>query len=1040
MSQVQRAFNGLGQMTVEYQAISGSVNTSTTPKVQYAYTEMAGGANHSRQTSVTYPNGRIVRTEYTSGLDDSISRPSFLADDNAGSVGTHLEEYSYLGLSTIVARNHPEPGLNLTYVSQTGSTGDAGDQYVGLDRFGRVVDQRWVNVAGLGGTTNRDAERFQYTYDQNSNVATKQHTSYANTGGFDEAYTYDGLNRLTKLSRGTLVSGSITSPTFSQAWDGVVSGTGLDALGNWKGVSVNGGTATTHTFNSQNQITAVSGATSPTYDADGNMTQDETGDKYVYDAWNRTVKVNTSTGTNKVTYTVNPLGRRAQQTVNAGVGATTRYYFSNNWQVLEEDQLSGTSWVPAYQTVFSLAYIDGVVERDTLDSTSAGALDTSFATSGKYVKSLGTGISAIRFVQQLNGKLIGAGVVGSHIGMVRLNSNGTLDTTFKGPAGTGAGYFTVSIGTTDTALAVAVQDDGKIVIVGTSDSKILVGRFNTDGSWDTTFKGPAGTGSGYFTLSFTSALGQGVTLQPDGKIVLCGNVSTDMLVARLTTTGAYDTSFHTTGYYQLDWGGTDRAVRVAVDHNGSIVVAGDTTIGSTGGDVAIARFTSSGSLDTTFNTTGKITTSLSSSQDTPWGLAIDDQNRILIAAHGDGNLDAIRYTAAGVLDSTFGTGGIVSVDVNGVDQAESIAEDPFGRILLAGSSNGQKDFAIARLTSAGTLDTTFNTTGKQTVSFSSNNAASEIAYTMLVQPTDGRIVLAGLSDVSVAVARLSGGGTRNYQVQDANWDVTAATDATGTVIDRYVYDAYGQTTTLNPDFSVNLSGYGNVYSAYYFQGLRYDGNSGNYNARNRDLRSSLGAWTQQDPAGYIDGKNLYQFVESNSLTHLDPLGLDSNPQRASTTRPSTGPTDPNPEIPKLLNDLNSSNWRTREAAQKELQKLMLANRDAFRGINQNDLTPQQKLALDCIKNNMPEAIKERGDKERAAIKKQMDAESAVYGISSDRFSSAYGDAVAKYGSDATKWPPSITSALQDLGNKRDVDYQYLQYIEAQLQREYDAIP
>ncbi len=99
---------------------------------------------------------------------------------------------------------------------------------------------------------------------------------------------------------------------------------------------------------------------------------------------------------------------------------------------------------------------------------------------------------------------------------------------------------------------------------------------------------------------------------------------------------------------------------------------------------------------------------------------------------------------------------------------------------------GRRTSPSRRLTSTGTLDTTFNTTGKQTVSFSTNNSASEIAYTMLVQPTDGRVVLAGLSDVSVAVARLSGGGIRNYQVQDANWDVTAATDATGTVIDRYV--------------------------------------------------------------------------------------------------------------------------------------------------------------------------------------------------------------------------------------------------------------
>ncbi|MDB5313824.1 MAG: hypothetical protein JWO38_8026 [Gemmataceae bacterium] len=57
VNQVQRAYNGLGQLTAEYQAVGGAVNRSTTPLVQYAYSEMAGGANHSRLTSMTYPDG-----------------------------------------------------------------------------------------------------------------------------------------------------------------------------------------------------------------------------------------------------------------------------------------------------------------------------------------------------------------------------------------------------------------------------------------------------------------------------------------------------------------------------------------------------------------------------------------------------------------------------------------------------------------------------------------------------------------------------------------------------------------------------------------------------------------------------------------------------------------------------------------------------------------------------------------------------------------------------------------------------------------------
>src|SRR5262249_25602913 len=138
VNQVQQAYNGLGQLITEYQSSSGAVNTGTTPKVQYAYSEMAGGANHSRPITITYPNGRILNYNYNAGLDDSISRLSSISDSSAT-----LESYSYLGLGTVVKRSHPQPGVDLTYIKQTGeSNGDAGDQYIALDRFGRVVDQR----------------------------------------------------------------------------------------------------------------------------------------------------------------------------------------------------------------------------------------------------------------------------------------------------------------------------------------------------------------------------------------------------------------------------------------------------------------------------------------------------------------------------------------------------------------------------------------------------------------------------------------------------------------------------------------------------------------------------------------------------------------------------------------------------------------------------------------------------------------------------------------------------------------------------------
>src|SRR4029077_1429220 len=152
--------NGLDQLITEYQAHSGAVNTSTSPKVQYAYNELAGSANNSRLTSMTYPNGRVLNDNYNTGVDTTISRLSSISDTSAT-----LESYKYLGLDTVVERDHPQTNVNLTYISQTGGTGDAGDKYVGLDRFGRVVDQNWYNTSSSTST-----DDFQYGYDADSNA------------------------------------------------------------------------------------------------------------------------------------------------------------------------------------------------------------------------------------------------------------------------------------------------------------------------------------------------------------------------------------------------------------------------------------------------------------------------------------------------------------------------------------------------------------------------------------------------------------------------------------------------------------------------------------------------------------------------------------------------------------------------------------------------------------------------------------------------------------------------------------------------------
>jgi RHS repeat-associated protein len=354
VNQVQRQYNGLGQLTAEYQSHQAhqAVNTSTTLAVQYGYTEMAGGVNNSRLTSLTYPSvvgdssARVLNYNYNSGLDSNISRLSSLSDS-----GIFLESYLYLGLGTVVERDHPQTGTNLTYISQTGGTGDGGDRYVGLDRFGRVVDQNWYNSNPANAK-----EEYQYSYDRDSNRLSRQDVQHPLN---NETYSYDALNQLASFQRGS----------HSQSWT-------PDALGNFSTVTTtdNGVPQTQNrTHNQQNELINI-GTPSLVYDNNGNLTQDNTtgpSSVYTYDAWNRLVSATTPNGS--VTYQYDALGRRVIETR----AATTDLYYSSQWQVLEER--TGGMSPTRLQYVWSPVYVDALVARDSRDPSTGALLQRLYA-------------------------------------------------------------------------------------------------------------------------------------------------------------------------------------------------------------------------------------------------------------------------------------------------------------------------------------------------------------------------------------------------------------------------------------------------------------------------------------------------------------------------------------------------------------------------------------------------------------------------------------------------------------------------------------
>ena len=359
VNDVKLEYNSFSQLTTEYQAHGGEVNISTSPKVQYTYDSGDSSSNKIRPTSITYPNSRVIDYDYgdTGAIDDQLNRVASIVNHDPS---TTLAAYTYLGAGTVVCINYAQPNVKLDLWRHTNTTFD------GLDRFGRIIDQYWQ----YNGSPNADLDRYKYGYDRNSNRIWKQNCVGT---ALDEFYTYDNLNRLTVMQRGTLTGSPPTgisgTPVRELDWT-------LDPTGNWSAHVTHTGTTKdldqTRTANTVNEITAIAGTpdwADPIYDAAGNTTtfpkaSDPTNAfTAVYDAWNRMVEVdNGSSPVAKYQYDGNNR-RIVTLTYSSGALSETRhFYFTNNWQDIEERV--GTSATADQQYVWGIRYIDELLCRD----------------------------------------------------------------------------------------------------------------------------------------------------------------------------------------------------------------------------------------------------------------------------------------------------------------------------------------------------------------------------------------------------------------------------------------------------------------------------------------------------------------------------------------------------------------------------------------------------------------------------------------------------------------------------------------------------
>jgi uncharacterized delta-60 repeat protein len=346
---------------------------------------------------------------------------------------------------------------------------------------------------------------------------------------------------------------------------------------------------------------------------------------------------------------------------------------------------------------------------------------------------------------QTDNKIVVAGHtnVSRKFAVARLNSNGTLDVTFNvsGPQlGTVA---TMVDGESALGYSVAIQTDNKIVVAGYTNvsNKFAVARFNTDGTLDAAAFNASGSQPGTVAtlVNNESVLGYSVAIQQDDKIVVAGRTNTSgrFAIARFNTNGTLDTAgFNASG----DQPGTaitqveERAAfgySVAVQQDSKLIIAGSVFVSGID-EFAVARFGVNGTLDTSFNSAGTqpgtVATTIDNLtiDDKGYSVALQSDGKIVVAGYalfGSVNkFAAARFDANGILDSTFNASGVqpgtVSTTIdNGVvdNEGYSVAVQPDGKIVIAGFAkiSGVNRFAVARFTTNGTLDTTFNASGAQ---------------------------------------------------------------------------------------------------------------------------------------------------------------------------------------------------------------------------------------------------------------------------------------------------------------------------------------
>jgi uncharacterized delta-60 repeat protein len=421
-------------------------------------------------------------------------------------------------------------------------------------------------------------------------------------------------------------------------------------------------------------------------------------------------------------------------------------------------------------------------------------------------------------------------------GVARFNFNGTLDKTF-GPDHNGTVTFGMGNKNNDSATAVALQPDGGIVVAGSAQmdgffsdhSEFAVARLLSNGTLDKAFNG---SGKRLIQVKDDS-FANDVAIQQDGKIVVVGGDfngggiftldDSDFAIARLNANGSLDKTFAGGGKRIIPLGEMESATAVAIDTNGlpntnpnfgKIVLAGSLSKFGTRQDYALVRLNANGALDNTFDGNGKLAAKFAGySQAFVNGVVIQNTGGIVVSGHAAGGnfrgetpITLARHKGDGSIDKSFGADGNGSAYMNlgGDDRGGNLIINADNKLVVGGTSDGR--FALAGFTRDGRIDFSFGVAGRIKTDFGTAGAVR-------IARGPGRRITATGGDL-FKTARFFDSGANTVFLSDIKPDVSegAPNNTTSFVVVRSeslpvstrVFFNLSGTANNNVDFTTNL--------------------------------------------------------------------------------------------------------------------------------------------------------------------------------------------------------------------------------------------